>query len=104
MSTLRPRRRDCNHNAQLNRTWPRFRCVECSFNTIEVDDEGICHYYMVNNDVWAAAGQPDGMLCLFCLQNRLERKLHRHDFMSIEMNSPIIRDIPMLRPEIMRFI
>ena len=39
-------------------------------------------YYMVQNDVWTAAGNPssDGIICIACLEDRLDRRLTRDDF------------------------
>jgi hypothetical protein len=56
-----------------------FRCIDCGVNTSTIGE-----YYMVRDDVWAAAiGKPDsqaGMLCIGCLETRLGRRLGRLDF------------------------
>jgi ATP-dependent helicase HepA len=40
-------------------------------------------YYMVDDDVWAASGGGDGMLCLPCLERRIDRPLAEADFAAI---------------------
>src|SRR5262245_42362542 len=51
----------------------RFRCVDCGKDTID-------EYYMVADELWAASGGGDGMLCLACLERRIGRKLALDDF------------------------
>jgi len=54
----------------------RFLCVDCGKDTSGGE------YYSVRNDVWAASGlAPNGgMLCLACLERRIERPLTGDDF------------------------
>lgn len=55
-----------------------FFCCDC-----EIDTCG-SNYYMVNNDLWKKHGVGEGMLCIPCLEKRLQRKLTANDF-SIEI-------------------
>jgi hypothetical protein len=58
----------------------RRHCVDCGLDTFKAD-----HYYMVGNELWAAAGMEPfgGMLCLHCLEERIGRKLVYEDFTAI---------------------
>ena len=58
----------------------RFRCVDCQTCTLCTGQ-----YYMVKNEVWAAAGlgPVDGMLCLDCLGQRIGREVAYDDFTEI---------------------
>jgi hypothetical protein len=44
-------------------------------------------FYMVHDHVWSAAGDPDGRLCIGCLEHRLGRKLCCGDFNDAPCNS-----------------
>jgi Domain of unknown function (DUF4326) len=56
----------------------RSRCHDCGVNVTAIG-----HWYMVDDEVWAASGlgPEDGVLCLPCLERRLERNLVYEDFM-----------------------
>jgi hypothetical protein len=58
----------------------RFRCIDCGKDT---DESG--EYYSIRDDVWAASGlAPNGgMLCLACLERRIERPLTAEDFTAL---------------------
>jgi hypothetical protein len=49
---------------------------------------------MVTDEVWAAAGLHfnDGMLCISCLEQRLERRLKPADFADVPINLGIVFD------------
>jgi hypothetical protein len=47
---------------------------------------------MVGDDVWAAAGDPQGCLCIACLEERIGRRLTRADFDDVPMNDLSISD------------
>jgi hypothetical protein len=63
-------------------------------------------WYMVHDDVWAAAGMPkndpenepgdSGYLCIGCLERRLGRRLTPQDFTSDLVNNPSPYDTPRL--------
>jgi len=57
----------------------RFYCLGCN------EDTSGGEYYMVRDEVWAASGLGghDGMLCLACLEMRIERPLRPDDFTAI---------------------
>jgi hypothetical protein len=55
----------------------RFRCVDCG------KDTGGGEYYTVEDDLWAASGAEDGMLCLACLERRIGRPLTEDDFTAL---------------------
>lgn len=60
-------------------------CVDCGVDTYA---RGVDEYYMVHNEVWAAAGMlpRDGMLCIGCLEARLGRRLTAVDFTDVPVN------------------
>ena len=51
-----------------DRIYEGFKCVDCGVNTHDADE-----YYMVHDELWAAAGMEPagGMLCVGCLEQRL---------------------------------
>lgn len=58
----------------------RFFCLDCGVNT---QDE----YYMLHNHVWnSIAGTCDGMLCVTCVEQRLNRDLCAADFSDVPLN------------------
>jgi hypothetical protein len=70
-------------------------------------DVGKWEWYMVKDDVWAAAGMPpddetvpvgeSGYLCIGCLETRLGRPLTRADFKYPEAHQEDELDTPRLR-------
>jgi hypothetical protein len=56
-----------------------FRCVDCGKDTMGGE------YYMVSDELWAAAGLAphDGMLCLCDLERRIGRELCLTDFTAV---------------------
>jgi hypothetical protein len=52
----------------------RFRCIDCGKDTKDGE------YYLVKDELWAASGGGDGMLCLACLERRIGRELTLADF------------------------
>ena len=60
-----------------------FDCVDCGVDTLY-------EYYMIHDDLWnRVAGmqmQPDGMLCVGCLEARIGRRLVQHDFKDVPIN------------------
>jgi hypothetical protein len=56
-----------------------FRCIDCGKNTHAGE------YYMVHDEIWAASGVAPhgGMLCLACLERRIERPLTMGDFAAV---------------------
>lgn len=64
------------------------RCVDCGWDT---QQPGRSEYYMVEHEVWEAAGMPrwlGGQMCIGCLEKRIGRKLTRADFMDVPLNDP----------------
>ena len=61
-----------DHEPEIDR---RFRCVDCAKDTSNSGE-----YYSVWDDLWAASGADDGMLCLACLERRTGRLLTAEDF------------------------
>ena len=63
-----------------------FGCMGCGVCTID-------EYYMVHNHIWEAALLPSDadskyeMLCIACIESRLNRKLHGKDFTDAPVNS-----------------
>jgi hypothetical protein len=49
-------------------------------------------YYMLKDEVWAQAGmEPQGFLCIGCLETRLGRELTAADFKDARINEPDAR-------------
>jgi hypothetical protein len=63
-------------------TSQRFKCIDCAASTARLNE-----YYMVDDAVWQRAGDPHGMLCIGCLEHRINRKLNRDDFSDAPINS-----------------
>lgn len=86
-SAYRPRhsRRARRHrrHVQAVQSWQEFRsgCRDC-----RVDED----FYMVRDEVWAAAGLGplDGLLCLGCLERRIGRSLRPDDLDDAPINHP----------------
>lgn len=62
---------------------PNFACVDCKVDTKQINE-----YYMVDTRVWlkSGMGERDGMLCIGCLEKRLNRTLGARDFPMIPIN------------------
>lgn len=63
-----------------------FLCVDCGVSTKENHE-----YYMVVDHVWRQTGIPlggcgNGMLCIGCLEGRVNRKLTPEDFTNYPIN------------------
>lgn len=69
------------------------RCRDCRTETLSGEPGVPCECYMVTNDVWAAAGNPQGCLCIGCLERRIGRQLTRADFTDAMMNDLAITDV-----------
>lgn len=71
--------------------------IECTCEDLDLFECMDCHCctkcnsetYRVHDEVWAAAGaEPEGMLCIGCLEERLGgRRLTRYDFGPAAVNS-----------------
>lgn len=61
----------------------KWLCVDCG------DTTNLEHYF-VNSDVWfRQARMPEaGMLCIGCLENRIQRRLVPDDFTDAHINNP----------------
>lgn len=60
-----------------------FICMDCKIQTDEINE-----YYMINEDLWYLIN-PDinGMLCIGCVEQRLDRKLTSIDFTDAPINT-----------------
>ena len=63
-------------------------CADCGVDVCPVDGDDRAEFFMVYDDVWAAAGiTPDGgYLCVGCIETRLGRHLDTDDFTNVPMN------------------
>lgn len=62
----------------------KFLCLDC-----RVDTGKIGEHYFVHTDLWMkAVGSKTGMLCIGCLEARINRQLTGDDFPDITINSP----------------
>jgi hypothetical protein len=58
------------------------RCLDCGANTIAIGE-----YYMLHDRVWLEANPGGwGMLCIGCVEERLDRRLVFADFMDVPVN------------------
>lgn len=65
-------------------------CHDCRIETLHLEPPRRSEFYMVTDEVWAAAGmgKVDGCLCIGCLEARIGRRLVPDDFPAdIPMNS-----------------
>lgn len=63
------------------------RCADCAVNvTPKRRAAGRWWWYMVLDEVWAAAGMGDGHLCLPCLEARLGRRVTVNDLLVCPLN------------------
>lgn len=62
----------------------RFRCMDCGEDTGKIHE-----FYFVQTELWfGVVGSTHGMLCIGCLENRLNRRLCRSDFTDCFLNDP----------------
>lgn len=91
-------------------------CLDCGINTFHINDVGESEFYMVQDQVWSAAGMPPppkdvtedflalwhgeetppakdagDFLCIGCLEVRLGRMLTPADFTNVPVNDPTWR-------------
>lgn len=60
-----------------------FYCLDCGIDTSIID-----HYYMLSDELWRSVNPGnDGMLCLWCLESRLNRPLCWDDFPDLPINT-----------------
>jgi hypothetical protein len=67
-------------------------CVDCGVDTCPVDRGFRGEFFMVHDEVWAAAGMGAGYLCVGCLEHRLGRQLTPGDFTACELNDLAVAD------------
>jgi hypothetical protein len=58
-----------------------FFCIDCGKDTIHRE------YYEVDHDLWDRCGAGAAMLCIGCLESRIERRLTPADFPDCEVNN-----------------
>ena len=69
-------------SSKNNRT--KWICLDC-----QVDTGKIYEHYFINLDTWlSVVGSKTGMLCIGCLEQRLQRKLNKEDFPKVTINDP----------------
>ena len=57
-------------------------CMDCRVNTMDTDE-----YYMLKEEIWLFIVPGDrGMLCVSCVEKRLDRKLTPDDFSECALN------------------
>lgn len=58
-------------------------CVDCGVNCMEINE-----YYMVTHACWKRAGMDryGGMLCIGCLEKRLDKQLQPRNFIDCPLN------------------
>jgi hypothetical protein len=67
-------------------------CADCGVDTCPVDRGFRAEFFMVHDEVWAAAGMGAGYLCVGCLERRLGRQLTPGDFTACELNDLAVAD------------
>jgi hypothetical protein len=70
-------------------------CKDCGFDTLPLQWPGGAEWYMVTDEVWTNAGMGPAkiigldvrdLLCIGCLEIRLQRKLTPADFKDVPLN------------------
>jgi hypothetical protein len=83
------------------RSWrdPSNPCVDCGVATTPRPlKPGKWEWYVVHGPVWQTAGaDPRNLLCIGCLEGRLDRRLVPQDFPALGINDPSPLDSPRLR-------
>lgn len=59
-----------------------FGCIDCGTCTLCIRE-----YYMVTDEVWESASLENGMVCISCLELRLQRTLQKNDFTDVPVNT-----------------
>lgn len=57
-------------------------CDECSVNCAETYED-----FMVQHELWLSVCKKKEVLCVGCLEERLGRKLNKHDFLFVPINN-----------------
>jgi len=59
-----------------------FECLDCGVNTLHTDE-----YYMIHDELWLRVNpKRKGMMCIGCVEARLERELTPEDFTAAPIN------------------
>jgi hypothetical protein len=66
-------------------------CKDCSVDTASIE------LYMVHDLIWAVYGGGRGMLCIACLESRMERQLKPGDFTDFPINRGNLPQSPRLK-------
>lgn len=62
----------------------KWKCLDCN-----VDTGKIYEHYFINLQTWlSVVNSKNGMLCIGCLETRLNRQLNKHDFTNCHINNP----------------
>lgn len=62
----------------------KFLCLDCKVDTGKAGE-----HYMLVDDTWHLTGlQKYGMLCIECVEKRIDRKLCKTDFNNSYLNKP----------------
>lgn len=65
-----------------------FACMDCGINTFFTEE-----YYMLEDKVWLSITKSEerlGVLCISCVEKRLDRKLESNDFSDCSLNKSFI--------------
>jgi hypothetical protein len=67
----------------------QYHCFDCDVNTLSIGE-----YYMLEDYIWEIIIPRNlrAMLCISCVEARLERKLRARDFRSCPLNYLRMRD------------
>ena len=78
-----------------------YRCADCGVDTFAINE-----WYMVKDELWqyawsgrrrsgvpAFTSKADEILCIGCLEDRIDRKLVADDFTDVPINDPTDTDI-----------
>jgi hypothetical protein len=72
------------------------RCIDCGTDTLPIEWGPRAEYFIVTDEIWAAAGmtKTGGCLCIGCLEARIGRQLTASDFPAdIPLNDLSIADV-----------
>lgn len=66
----------------------QFNCSDCEVNTSAIRESG----YMLKSEIWLSIAGSSDILCIGCLEKRLNRRLQPADFTNHPINKKNLRN------------
>ena len=67
---------------------PEFCCADCGNNLHHLNE----YWYKVKSEIWLTVAKSSDLLCIGCLEKRLNRRLQPIDFSNDPMNHKKLRN------------